>query len=84
MFQIRAAIRTVNPKELKFIEPDVKFNRQVFLKQVDRIKSFVTAIGESADFVGSCFMWAQPRRSLLSFLVLCTYVLLPILYCLFT
>lgn len=77
---IRAAIRTINPKEAKFIETDAKFNRQIFLKQVDRIKSVVNSISDTADYVGSCLTWANPKRSLFSFITFLVVIWIIELY----
>lgn len=38
---IRACIRTLNPKEEKYMQAEVKFKRQVFVKNVLRLKVFV-------------------------------------------
>lgn len=38
---IRACIRTLNPKEEKFMQSEVKFKRQVFVRNVLRLKFFV-------------------------------------------
>lgn len=37
---IRACIRTLNPKEEKYMQTEVKFKRQVFVKNVLRMKVF--------------------------------------------
>lgn len=37
---IRACIRTLNPKEEKYMQTEVKFKRQVFVKNVLRLKVF--------------------------------------------
>lgn len=38
---VRACIRTLNPKEKKYMEPEVKFKRQVFLRNVLRLKAII-------------------------------------------
>ena len=38
---IRACIRTLNPKEEKYMQSEVKFKRQVFVRNVLRLKVFI-------------------------------------------
>lgn len=38
---IRACIRTLNPREEKYMQTEVKFKRQVFVKNVLRMKSII-------------------------------------------
>lgn len=38
---LRACVRTLNPKEKKYMEPEVKFKRQVFLRNVLRLKAII-------------------------------------------
>ena len=38
---VRASIQTLNPKEKKYMEPEIKFKRQIFLKNVLRLKSII-------------------------------------------
>lgn len=37
----RACIRTLNPKEKKYMEPEMKFKRQIFIRNVFRLKAIV-------------------------------------------
>lgn len=43
-FQIRASIRTINPKEKKYMQSETKLKRQVFHKNVMRLKSLITCV----------------------------------------
>lgn len=45
---IRACIRTLNPKEEKYMQSEIKFKRQVFLKNVMRLKVFIILFYEFA------------------------------------
>jgi hypothetical protein len=38
---IRACIRTLNPREEKYMQSEVKFKRQVFVRNVLRLKVFI-------------------------------------------
>lgn len=73
---LRAAIRTINPREDKFITPDVKFKRTTFVRNVIRVKSLVMEILDIIKFINSCFTWQSVPRSLCAlflFLILTYY-----------
>lgn len=38
---LRACARTINPKEKKYMEPEVKFKRQLFLRNVIRLRAII-------------------------------------------
>ncbi|XP_045470133.1 multiple C2 and transmembrane domain-containing protein isoform X3 [Harmonia axyridis] len=72
----RACIRTLNPKEEKYMQSEVKFKRQVFLKNVMRLKVFIILFYEFAKIFENCFEWESKIQSFaaLSFwLILCYY-----------
>lgn len=52
---IRACIRTLNPKEEKYMQTEVKFKRQVFVKNVLRLKVFAIYFYE----FGKLFQWVH-------------------------
>uniref|UniRef100_A0A1Y1M0E4 C2 domain-containing protein n=1 Tax=Photinus pyralis TaxID=7054 RepID=A0A1Y1M0E4_PHOPY len=73
---IRACIRTLNPKEVKLMEPEVKFKRQVFMKNVMRFKSIIIHFYEIGKVFQGCFEWESTLQSLIGllfWLVLCYY-----------
>lgn len=47
---IRGCIRTLNPKEEKYMQAEVKFKRQVFVKNVLRLKVFIISFYELGKF----------------------------------
>lgn len=47
----RACIRTLNPKEKKYMEPEVKFKRQVFLRNVLRLKAVILFFIEMGKYI---------------------------------
>ncbi|KAK0427991.1 hypothetical protein QR680_010528 [Steinernema hermaphroditum] len=65
----KAAIRTFNPREKKFIAQDPKFKRAVFMNNFNRLKTFAMGILEVADFVESCWNWDSYMRSSLAFII---------------
>jgi hypothetical protein len=50
-FQIRASIRTLNPKEEKYMQTEVKFKRQVFVRNVMRLKAIIMFFIELGKFI---------------------------------
>ncbi|XP_066262385.1 multiple C2 and transmembrane domain-containing protein isoform X3 [Euwallacea similis] len=73
---IRACIRTLNPKEEKFMQTEMKFKRQVFVRNVLRLKVFVMLFLEIGKFVQDCFEWESKIQSfaaLVLWLILCYY-----------
>ncbi|OZC06121.1 C2 domain protein [Onchocerca flexuosa] len=66
---IRAAIRTFNPRERKYIETDPKFKRRLFMNSYARLREFVLSLVQIRDYVQSCFDWDSPMRSVLAFMV---------------
>lgn len=73
---IRACIRTLNPREEKFMQVEIKFKRQVFVKNVLRLKSIAMHFYEYGKIIQSCFEWESTVQSfiaLLFWLVICYY-----------
>ncbi|CAM6031378.1 unnamed protein product, partial [Sphagnum compactum] len=61
---IRAAIRVLEPKEEKLITQEVKFKRQLFMRNVARLKAIIMFFIEVGQFIQSCLEWESPLRSL--------------------
>lgn len=51
--QIRATIQTLQPKEKKYIEPELKFNRHTFVRNVMRVKAVVMDVIEIGKYIES-------------------------------
>uniref|UniRef100_T1JFU4 C2 domain-containing protein n=1 Tax=Strigamia maritima TaxID=126957 RepID=T1JFU4_STRMM len=66
---LRASIRTFNPKEEKYMQPDQKFKRQVFIQNVMRIKYFIMLSVDVAKYVQSCFEWESRLRSIAALII---------------
>ena len=49
--QVRAAIQTLVPKENKYIEPEIKFNRHTFVRNVMRVKSVIVDVIEFGKYI---------------------------------
>lgn len=67
--QVRAAIRTFTPREEKYMQTEQKFKRQVFIKNVNRLKSSIMDFYELGKFIKSCWEWESPVRSIIAFIL---------------
>ncbi|CAG2175855.1 unnamed protein product, partial [Oppiella nova] len=64
--KVKASIRTFNPRETKFIKPEQRFKRIVFIRNVSRIKGLIMEIYEILKLMNSCFQWESVSRSIIS------------------
>ena len=53
IFPIWAGIQTLQPKENKYIEPEMKFSRQKFVRNVIRIKAVLVDVIEMMKYIES-------------------------------
>ncbi|KAE8753209.1 hypothetical protein FOCC_FOCC000132 [Frankliniella occidentalis] len=67
--QIRASIRTINPKEKKYMQSETKFKRQVFLRNVMRLKTLIMCVIDFGKYLQSCFEWESTPRSIISLVI---------------
>ena len=63
---LRACARTLNPKEKKYMEPEVKFKRQVFLRNVLRLKAIIVFFIDMGKYIQSCWEWESKTRSIVA------------------
>ncbi|XP_067004497.1 multiple C2 and transmembrane domain-containing protein isoform X3 [Anabrus simplex] len=73
---IRASIRTLNPKEEKYMQTEIKFKRQVFVRNVMRLKAIIMFFFDIGKYIQSCFEWESTPRSIIAlilFIGLCYY-----------
>ncbi|XP_065220032.1 multiple C2 and transmembrane domain-containing protein isoform X2 [Planococcus citri] len=73
---VRACIRTLNPKEEKYMQSEMKFKRQVFVRNVMRLKNIIMYFIEFSKFIQSCFEWESTIQSIIAlviFILLCHY-----------
>ncbi|KYM95768.1 Multiple C2 and transmembrane domain-containing protein 1 [Cyphomyrmex costatus] len=66
---LRACIRTLNPKEKKYMEPEVKFKRQVFLRNVLRLKAIIVIFIDIGKYIQSCWEWESKMRSIFALVI---------------
>ncbi|XP_072160586.1 multiple C2 and transmembrane domain-containing protein isoform X2 [Bemisia tabaci] len=73
---IRACIRTLNPKEDKYMNPEVKFKRQVFVRNVMRLKAIIMWIIDISKVIQRWLEWESTIQSIIAltvFILLCYY-----------
>ncbi|XP_058012033.1 multiple C2 and transmembrane domain-containing protein 2 [Ahaetulla prasina] len=71
---LRASVRTFSPRERRCLEDNRKFSKKILSRNVDRVKRISMAIWNTIQFLGSCFRWESPLRSLIAFVVFVTTV----------
>ncbi|NXJ24340.1 MCTP1 protein, partial [Dicrurus megarhynchus] len=66
---VKASIRTLMPKEQKYIEEEDRLSKQLLLRNFVRMKHCIMALVTAVCYISSCFDWDSPPRSLAAFLV---------------
>ncbi|XP_010576330.1 PREDICTED: multiple C2 and transmembrane domain-containing protein 1 [Haliaeetus leucocephalus] len=66
---VKASIRTLMPKEQKYIEEENRLSKQLLLRNFIRMKRCIMVLINAAYYISSCFDWDSPPRSLAAFLV---------------
>lgn len=67
--QVKAAIRTVNPAEEKFMQIEPKFRINTMKRNVDRVSQLIGVLLDGGRFLQSCFSWESTSRSATAFIV---------------
>ncbi|KAG6443491.1 hypothetical protein O3G_MSEX002846 [Manduca sexta] len=86
---LKGAIRVINPKEPKYMHQEAKFKRQLFIRNVMRLKAIIMWFIEVGKILQDCFEWESRIRSflgLLAWLAFCYYYqmwMLPFLLLIF-
>ncbi|XP_052634187.1 multiple C2 and transmembrane domain-containing protein 1 isoform X2 [Harpia harpyja] len=66
---VKASIRTLMPKEQKYIEEENRLSKQLLLRNFIRMKRCIMVLINAAYYISSCFDWDSPPRSLAAFLL---------------
>ncbi|XP_021111440.1 multiple C2 and transmembrane domain-containing protein 1 isoform X3 [Heterocephalus glaber] len=66
---VKASLRTLIPKEQKYIEEENRLSKQLLLRNFIRMKHCVMVLVNAAYYVNSCFDWDSPPRSLAAFVL---------------
>uniref|UniRef100_A0A8C5X8E1 Multiple C2 and transmembrane domain containing 1 n=1 Tax=Malurus cyaneus samueli TaxID=2593467 RepID=A0A8C5X8E1_9PASS len=65
----KSSIRTLMPKEQKYIEEEDRLSKQLLLRNFIRMKHCIMALVTAVCYISSCFDWDSPPRSLAAFLL---------------
>ncbi|XP_052015540.1 multiple C2 and transmembrane domain-containing protein 1 isoform X3 [Apodemus sylvaticus] len=66
---VKASLRTLIPKERKYIEEENRLSKQLLLRNFIRTKRCVMVLVNAAYYINSCFDWDSPPRSLAAFVL---------------
>ncbi|XP_062985672.1 multiple C2 and transmembrane domain-containing protein 1 isoform X2 [Elgaria multicarinata webbii] len=66
---VKASLRTLMPKEQKYIEEENRISKQLLLRNFMRTKRCIMVLINAAYYINSCFDWDSPPRSLAAFLL---------------
>ncbi|XP_059949143.1 multiple C2 and transmembrane domain-containing protein 1 isoform X1 [Mesoplodon densirostris] len=66
---VKASLRTLIPKEQKYIEEENRLSKQLLLRNFIRMKRCVMVLVNAAYYINSCFDWDSPARSLAAFVL---------------
>ncbi|XP_029073431.1 multiple C2 and transmembrane domain-containing protein 1 isoform X1 [Monodon monoceros] len=66
---VKASLRTLIPKEQKYIEEENRLSKQLLLRNFIRMKRCVMVLVNAAYYINSCFAWDSPARSLAAFVL---------------
>ncbi|XP_072137301.1 multiple C2 and transmembrane domain-containing protein 1 isoform X1 [Mobula birostris] len=66
---VRASIRTITPKEEKYIEEEQKISKELLQQNYHRLRRCIMVLVNTGRFINSCFEWESTQRSLTAFLV---------------
>ncbi|XP_059274228.1 multiple C2 and transmembrane domain-containing protein 1 isoform X5 [Mustela nigripes] len=69
LLSVKASLRTLIPKEQKYIEEENRLSKQLLLRNFIRMKRCVMVLVNAAYFINSCFDWDSPPRSLAAFVL---------------
>lgn len=66
---VKAAVRTFNPREQKFLAQEQRFKRAILVNNVNRLKEFWAGVMEYREYMRSCLMWESYPRSITAMFV---------------
>ncbi|KAJ7335767.1 hypothetical protein JRQ81_013708 [Phrynocephalus forsythii] len=66
---VKASVRTLMPKEQKYIEEENRISKQLLLRNFIRMKRCVMVLINAVYYINSCFDWDSPPRSLAAFVL---------------
>ena len=66
---VRASIRTIQPREVKVLHEEDKFNRRVLVSGIRRVANIIRTILMVLQFVNGLFAWENKVHSVLALIV---------------
>ncbi|XP_035824948.1 multiple C2 and transmembrane domain-containing protein 1 isoform X2 [Aplysia californica] len=67
--QLKAAVRTVNPREEKLMKAEQKFKISIMKQNINRVSELIGTFIDTGRFIQSCFDWQSPARTITAFIV---------------
>ncbi|XP_027136890.1 multiple C2 and transmembrane domain-containing protein 1 isoform X3 [Larimichthys crocea] len=65
----KAAFRTINPAEQKYIEDEAKVSKQLLQQNLNRVKRCIMVLITCGSYINSCFQWESSVRSVVAFVL---------------
>ncbi|CAF3469609.1 unnamed protein product [Rotaria sp. Silwood1] len=66
---LRAIIRTFNPRQVRYYQQDGKFRVGVFKQHINRVRNMLKYVVNTVKFVNYCFEWENPILSFCAFII---------------
>lgn len=66
---VRASIRTITPKEEKYIEEERKISKELLLQNYHRVRRCIMVLVNTGRYINSWFEWESTQRSVIAFTV---------------
>ena len=68
-FQVKAVLRTFNPRQVRYYQADGKIRVAVFKQHINRARNMLMNVVNLVKFIDYCFQWENPLLSFSAFMV---------------
>ncbi|CAF0832577.1 unnamed protein product [Adineta ricciae] len=65
---LRAIVRTFNPRQFRYYQQDGKFRLAVFKQHINRVRNSLRTVVNAVKFINDCFQWENPMLSFCTFI----------------
>ncbi|CAF1446188.1 unnamed protein product [Adineta ricciae] len=65
---LRAIVRTFNPRQFRYYQQDGKFRLTVFKQHINRVRNSLRTVVNAVKFINYCFQWENPVLSFCTFI----------------
>ncbi|CAF1417032.1 unnamed protein product [Rotaria magnacalcarata] len=65
---LRAILRTFNPRQVRYYQQDGKFRVGVFKQHINRVRNMLKYVLNAVKFINYCFEWENPLLSFCAFI----------------